>query len=63
MWPEDEGKPWEFVGIFDSKEKAEGACLTHMFFVGPARINETTPREPTPWVGCYYPLAPQESNQ
>lgn len=47
---------WHFQGIFDCEQKAVDACVTDQYFVGPCRMNETLPDEPTEWEGVYYPL-------
>lgn len=53
----DEGKPWEFQGVFDSEERAVAACRDSSYFVGAASLNEEHPHETTPgWLGAYYPL-------
>ncbi len=47
---------WEFMGVFDSEEKAVAACRTLKYFVGPAKLNEQLPDETNKWKGAYYPL-------
>lgn len=46
---------FEFVGVFDSEEKAVAACATPDYFIGPATLNEATPDKTTEWPGAYYP--------
>jgi len=46
---------WAFVGVYDSQKKAEDACITENYFVGPATLNETSPLEIVEWLGAYYP--------
>ncbi len=48
---------WQFVGIFDSEEKAVAACKTSQYFVAPCTVNEVAPEEARPMPDCYYPLA------
>lgn len=54
--PEHEcGHTWQFVGVFDTREKAESACTTPNHFYGPATLNEALSDEPTPWLTCTFP--------
>jgi hypothetical protein len=46
---------WEFQGIFDSKIKAEAACIGYQYFVGPAFLNKKVPHRKKPWPGAYFP--------
>ena len=46
---------WEFVGVFDSEEKARLACIKVNYFVGPILLNDAAPDEPVGWDGAYYP--------
>jgi len=48
---------WQFVGVFDSEEKAVAACKTNRYFVAPYTVNEVAPEEARPIPGGYYPLA------
>jgi hypothetical protein len=48
-------KQWEFVGVYDSREKAEAACIDCRFFMAAAELNETAPEETTPWPEHYQP--------
>lgn len=52
-----ESAPWEFVGAFDAEAVAIDACVDASMFVGPAVLNQSTPKERHIWPGCYYPLA------
>jgi hypothetical protein len=52
----------EFVGVFDSKSKAEAACRDFTYFVaGPIPLNESAPHETTPnWprdIPPWFPIA------
>ena len=51
----DDENGWEFVGVFETEEKAVAACLTQMYFVGPAELNKAFPDERVKWPGAYYP--------
>lgn len=51
------GTPWEFQGVFDSKDKAVAACRDETYFIMPATLNESLPHEPTACNEAYYPLA------
>ena len=51
---------WEFVGVYDSEEKAVDACITDYHFVAPVVLNDTAPLERLLWPGCYYPLAEKD---
>lgn len=46
---------WEFIGVYDSIEKAITACTQDSYFCGPALLNETLPDEPSVWLGAFYP--------
>ena len=50
------GLAWEFCGVFDSKEKAEAACVSDMHFIGPAKLNEMI-LDSEDWPGAFYPKA------
>ena len=47
---------WEVIGVFDSKELAEAACIEPTHFVGPIELNKTTPKETLEWPNAYYPI-------
>ncbi len=58
-----ENKSWdkepivmEFVGVFDSIEKAEAACLGPNFMIGPATLNKEYQGKQPDWEGAYYPI-------
>ena len=51
---------WQFMGVFDSEEKAVAVCKTNQYFVAPYTVNEVAPEETRPMPGCYYPLAEME---
>ena len=48
---------WEFIGVFDSEDKAVAVCKTNQYFVAPCVVNEAAPEEARPMPGGYYPLA------
>lgn len=48
-------EPWEFQGVFDSEDKAIGACKTDMYFIAPFILNEEIPFKTKEWPGVYYP--------
>jgi hypothetical protein len=50
------GSKWEFCGVFDSEEKAKKACLSYLYFIGPAVLNRNIPDETIPWDGAYFPF-------
>lgn len=54
LWVDDENG-WEFVGVFETEEKAVAACLTGMYFVGPTELDKAFPHETVLWKGAYYP--------
>ena len=47
--------PWEFVGVFDSEDKAIAACIDDNHFYGPAMLNVVTPKEAVDWPGARRP--------
>jgi len=54
----DSGPPpdWEFIGVFDSREKAVAACRDASYFIGRCAMNDAAPHERTnTWlkVGCW----------
>ena len=51
---------WEFVGVFDSLDKALAACRYRHHFVAPALLNQAAPEEPIAWEGLRWPIAEQE---
>lgn len=46
---------WEFIGVFDSEEKAVAACKDESHFIGPAVLNCSVQEETLAWPGAYYP--------
>ena len=46
---------WEFMGIFDSEDKAIAACKNKHYFVGEAILNQDLTDEKIEWPGAYYP--------
>jgi hypothetical protein len=50
----------EFIGAFSSEVNAKQACYNRNCFIGPLRVDEISPRDPTIWAGSYYPLAETE---
>jgi hypothetical protein len=63
LWQAEIGIAWELQGIFTCKSDAVKACLTEFYFVGPATLDVNLPAETTEWIGCYYPLFVQESEE
>jgi len=54
--PENAPLVWEFMGVFDAREKAIDACASPFDFIGPAILNERCPDEASLWPGIEYPL-------
>ncbi len=52
----DEPNAWDFVGVFETIELAEGACTTSRYFVGPATLNLRTPDGSHEWPGAWFPI-------
>ena len=52
----DDGKRWEFQGVFDTEQLAVDACKGELYCVAPVQLNEELPHETLPMPGCYYPL-------
>jgi hypothetical protein len=48
---------WDFMGVFDSEEKAVAAAISWECFVAPATLNLALPLEPENWTGFYFPQA------
>ena len=46
---------WDFNGVFDSKLKAEEACIDSTYFIGPVVLNQSLPHETIEWPNCSYP--------
>jgi len=57
---DDDWPGWQFVGVFDSEEKAVAACKTNQYFVASYTVNEAAPEETRPMPGCYYPLTEKD---
>lgn len=53
---------WEFVGIFDEKEKAIMACKDKYYFVAPIKINAIAPDKRTVFPDSFFPLTLKEYN-
>ena len=51
----DDAIVWDFIGVFDSEDKALAACHNEHCFVGPQVLNVDLGPERQVWVGCYYP--------
>jgi hypothetical protein len=48
----------EFVGVFDSQERADSEALSDTHMVGPCDLNYAVPDDVScPWPGAYYPKA------
>ena len=52
---DDPDRDWNFIGVFDSKDKAEAACRTANHWIGPAKMNEDTGDQTVEWEGAYWP--------
>jgi hypothetical protein len=48
---------FEFIGVFDSEEKAVAACVDVRYGIGPAILNEDLGDEREDWPDFYYPHA------
>ncbi len=48
---------WEFQGIFDTKERAIGACRNYKYFIGSEILNQEVPDETRTFPDFEYPLA------
>ena len=46
---------WEFIGVFEDRERAEGLCANEYYFVGPVDLNALYEGETLEWIGAYYP--------
>jgi|GEM_PF-1264251 len=47
---------WDLLGVFTTEEKAIARCTRPASdFIGPVRLNDPLPEDPTPWPGAYYP--------
>lgn len=46
---------WEFMGIFDTPEMADGACTTEHDWVAPVVLNRRAPDESKPFENTIYP--------
>ena len=46
---------WEFIGIFDSKEKAIACCRSDQYFVASANLNEDIGDDSGYFPDCEYP--------
>ena len=55
-----ENVDWEFVGIFDDKQKALDCCYDENCFIGPCKLNVEMPREKHDWIGAWYPALEEE---
>lgn len=53
----DRGNVWDFQGVFDSKEKAESACIDNSYFVAQHEMNKELPKKTYYWPNIYYPKA------
>ena len=48
---------WDFVGIYDTQEKALANCITRNRFYVPVNLNQNAPSGYNLWDGLVYPLA------
>ncbi len=61
LWLVGQHKPdvwckWEWVGVFDSEEKAVSACRNGNYFLSPLTLNEVAPDASVPAPdGSYFP--------
>ena len=51
---DDKWPAWQFVGVYDSEEKAVAVCETNQYFVAPYTVNAV--EGDGTMQGCYYPL-------
>jgi hypothetical protein len=51
----ENGREWEFQGVFSTERKAIAACVKENYFIAPANLNEEFVEESILWVGAYYP--------
>ena len=49
------GTAWEVAGVYDKRNKAEIACLSNDYFVGPLPLNTIISTDGEEWPGAYYP--------
>lgn len=54
---------WEFRGVFDTVKKAEAACRTENYFVGPVDLNFVVPEPSVDWPNSYYPLIEEDKEK
>jgi len=54
---------FEITGIYDSEQKAIGACRDHNYVIAPIELNYTFPDERVSIPEAYYPLAKKESDK
>lgn len=48
--------PWEFMGVFATREKAIAACSRRLDFVAPVKVDERAPEELEGFEDSFYPL-------
>jgi hypothetical protein len=53
----EDGKCWEFQGIFSTREKAIAACRHEWYFIAPVELDAELPDETIEMPGAYYPLS------
>jgi hypothetical protein len=49
-------REWEFIGVFDSEEKALAACRTPDHFIGSATMNLDVGDDLVEWPRFRYPM-------
>jgi len=57
--------PWEFQGVFNSKEEADAVALSTkdgLCFVGPCTLNQGTGDTLQTWPHSYFPFPKGENN-
>jgi hypothetical protein len=46
---------WEFQGVYTTRARAELACRTRNYFVGPAVLDVVINDDAVTWPGVYFP--------
>lgn len=47
---------WGFVGVFTTEKAAIAACKSSAYFVGPVKLDDTSPKDDPAWPGAYRPF-------
>ena len=53
----EDGRMWEFVGVYTSESLAVAACTDWRYFVAPINLNDTAPDDVSVFPGASYPIA------